>query len=506
MRLNIALACIGAMVCLVRCDVPVRKGDVVDVIENNHNKERSMHIEDYSNIEKEGKQADEEAKEDRKNDIKDEAMDESIKKMIDDLSKNAAQEFIKEAKENNTLDPNATEEDIEKLTKEMAEKILKDAGKSMDEEKEEVKEEPKEKTQEEKEEEESRSIIVFSEEAVISEEEMAKAEIKFELSSDKEKAASLGVPMPGIYYNSVKGEYKFNMKEKTASEINNKLKEVLALTKIPVFGEITKENSYAYEHLMTPIVYFISKKSEFGNYDWCAPIAESLKSKLVVTKLDYTETEFFLNAYGVNESMIPALFLISLKDNKKMYKYLLSNVEDNQQTVDFLTKCAEDIDSIPPYLMGQEKKSSEEMVSESGLTTIVTSTFDEVALNKEMNSLVVFYAEWCRFCQNLIPSLENLSSVVKSATEDVVIGKMLMSKNDVPLYDEIAAVNAYPTIRLYKKGTNEEVELEITDSPATAEGILEFLKLHKVVPQDLSLTAKKPEPTEKIPEEIKVDL
>ncbi|KAH9386839.1 protein disulfide-isomerase A1 [Nematocida major] len=466
-----------------------------------------------------GEQEDESAKEEQITPVEEAASQEAGEQSIETTVNEFAENAIKQAVEK--IGGSITEEQMHTLVNDMVERVLQTA---------------KEKNGEKPTEEEMMKIIETMEQeilksaapekvegtcilftgATLTEEEIQKISkpvgMKFEVSADAEAAERLGVVMPGVYYKSEAGEYVFRVPEGDVDVLAARVAETYNVARLEVFGELHKDNSPLYENLRVPIVYAVARKTDFGTLEWCRPIVESLKTELKVALLDYTSTEFFLNISGVHEHMLPALFLITNK-NDKMYKYLLPNAADNEETVNFLTKCARNKEELVPFVMSEELPGEAEKANPAGVLKVVSKSFEEIALNAEVDTLIVYYAEWCRFCQNLMPGLDKVASALKRISSDVVIGKMLMSRNDMPLNSELEAIQAYPTIRIYKKGTNKEVEMEIKNKPADAEGILEFLKMHTDLPEGLTLEGaeteeapQKREPEVKIPEEIKMDL
>jgi len=99
---------------------------------------------------------------------------------------------------------------------------------------------------------------------------------------------------------------------------------------------------------------------------------------------------------------------------------------------------------------------------------LVSKNFDEVAHDIAKDVLVEFYAPWCGHCKQLEPIYNELGEKYKDHPT-IVIAKMDATTNEL----EHTKIQSFPTIKLYKKETNEVVEY---GGERTLDGLTQFLE------------------------------
>ncbi|XP_075726204.1 protein disulfide-isomerase 2 [Rhipicephalus microplus] len=81
---------------------------------------------------------------------------------------------------------------------------------------------------------------------------------------------------------------------------------------------------------------------------------------------------------------------------------------------------------------------------------VVQENFDEVVFDKTKDVLVLFYSPWCTLCFHLTLDYDWLANRYNDR-EDLLIVKMDATMNELEHTD----IHSFPTLRLYKKQTNE---------------------------------------------------
>ena len=67
-------------------------------------------------------------------------------------------------------------------------------------------------------------------------------------------------------------------------------------------------------------------------------------------------------------------------------------------------------------------------------------------------ALVMFYADWCPYCQRFKPIFESAAAKSKSSTTSCKMYEAQVNDDDNPLWDRFS-INAVPTVIAFDKGS-----------------------------------------------------
>ena len=206
--------------------------------------------------------------------------------------------------------------------------------------------------------------------------------------------------------------------------------------------------------------------------------AKNNKGKMLFVTINTDEEDHkrILEFFGITESELPTYRAIKLGEDMAKFKPEDDKFENAEQFVaDFMDG------KLKQHLMSQEIP---EDWDKEGVKVLVGKNFQEVAMNVEKDvlgkiltfnitnvdnfRLVEFYAPWCGHCKQLVPIWDELGEKYKDH-ESIVIAKMDSTANEL----EEVKVQGFPTIKLFKKGTNEIVDY---NGDRTVEGFSKFLE------------------------------
>lgn len=104
-----------------------------------------------------------------------------------------------------------------------------------------------------------------------------------------------------------------------------------------------------------------------------------------------------------------------------------------------------DLDDLVAFIRTKTAASPKVKRAQAYVSVLDSSNFDEVALNKNKNVLVEFYAPWCGHCKTLAPIYEQVArsfateSSCVVANVDATISRELAEKCDYFLTSELAS-------------------------------------------------------------------
>jgi len=193
-------------------------------------------------------------------------------------------------------------------------------------------------------------------------------------------------------------------------------------------------------------------------------VAKPFREQVLFVTIDANEEDHqrILEFFGMKKSEVPAARLIKLEEDMAKYK-----PQSEELTADNLKQFVQDFldGKLKQHLLSQDLP---EDWNKNPVQVLVASNFDSVAKDTEKDVLVEFYAPWCGHCKQLEPIYEKVAEHFKE-NSDVVIAKMDSTINEL----ETIKVTSFPTIKLFKKETNEIIEY---NGPRNFEGLTKFVE------------------------------
>jgi len=245
-----------------------------------------------------------------------------------------------------------------------------------------------------------------------------------------------------------------------------KFVKVSALPLIVDFNHETAQKVFGGE-IRNHVLLFLSK--EAGHYEKYTEAqkanAKHFQGKLLFVTINIDEEDHgrILEFFGMKKEEAPAVRFIKLAEEMSKFKPQTDVLNDEAAMKTFINDVLDG--KAKPHLLSQDLP---EDWDKTPVKTLVASNFDEVALDKEKNVLVEFYAPWCGHCKQLAPIYDELGTKFKEDST-VVVAKIDATVNEL----EHTKINSFPTIKLYKKGDNSIVDY---NGERTLEGLSKFLE------------------------------
>jgi len=214
------------------------------------------------------------------------------------------------------------------------------------------------------------------------------------------------------------------------------------------------------------LLLFVSQKSEAfpAQKEMAAKVAELHKGKVLFVTVDADEEDHkrILEFFGMKEDEVPGMRLIRLEEDMAKYRPESNDLEEEN-----VKKFVQDFldGKLKQHLLSEEIP---EDWDKEPVKVLVGKNFEEVAMNKDKNVLVEFYAPWCGHCKQLAPTWDKLGEKYKDH-ENIVIAKMDSTANEL----ETVKVQGFPTIKYFMAGDNTVVDY---NGERTLEGLEKFLE------------------------------
>jgi len=288
-------------------------------------------------------------------------------------------------------------------------------------------------------------------------------DVSFGITGDEAVCSEYGVTEEGVVVVKTFDDGKAILTEDLTEENIAKFISSESLPLVIDFNHETAQKIFSGE-VKSHFLMFSSAKADdhADKLEKLRGFAKSNKGKMLFVTINTDEEDHkrILEFFGITETELPTYRAIKLGEDMSKFKPEDDSFENAEQFVtDFLEG------KLKQHLMSQEIP---EDWDKEGVKVLVGKNFQEVAMNAEKDVLVEFYAPWCGHCKQLTPIWDELGEKYKDH-ESIVIAKMDSTANEL----EEVKVQGFPTIKLFKKGTNEIVDY---NGDRTVEGFSKFLE------------------------------
>lgn len=288
--------------------------------------------------------------------------------------------------------------------------------------------------------------------------------IPFGITSNKDVLKELGVSSDAIVLLK---KFDEGRNELTSSIDEASIREFIQSNQLPLvieFNPQTAQKIFGGEIKVHTLLFTSKKSGDFeklqGEFQTAAKEFRG-KTLFVVVDSDDAENERVLEFFGLKSSEVPAVRLITLKDEMSKFKPESSDITSSVLTA-FVKSFFDG--KLKPHLLSQEIPDDWD---KTPVKVLVGKNFHSVANDKTKTVLVAFVAPWCGHCKQLTPIYEQLGEKYKD-NNDVVIAKMDATANEL----EDIKVQSFPTIKLFPKNSEDVIDYQ---GARTAEALAKFI-------------------------------
>ncbi|CAF0884415.1 unnamed protein product [Rotaria sp. Silwood1] len=253
----------------------------------------------------------------------------------------------------------------------------------------------------------------------------------------------------------------------TSSIDESSIRQFIQENQLPIVVDFSAETAQKIfgGEIKVHVLLFASKKS--SDYEKLREefktAAKTYRGKTLFVAIDSDdeENERVLEFFGLKTSNVPAVRLITLKDEMSKFKPDSSDIT-SEVLVDFVKAFFDG--KLKPHLLTQDIPDDWD---KTPVKILVGKNFHEVAHDKKKTVLVTFIAPWCGHCKQLTPIYEQLGEKYKDNV-DVVIAKMDATANEL----EDIKIQSFPTIKLFPKDSDEVIDYQ---GERTLEALAKFV-------------------------------
>jgi len=290
-------------------------------------------------------------------------------------------------------------------------------------------------------------------------------EYPFAISSDKSVGSEFGLKKDSVLLLKKFDEGRNVLEEDVTVENIKKFISSNSLPLVVDFSHETAQKIFGGEIKMHNLL-FVSKKSvEYEDMTkGFKEVAKDFRGKVlfVTINTDVEDHERIMEFFGLKKEDAPEMRLIKLEE--EMTKFKPKDDTINSDSIKAFVQGVLD-GSIKQHLLSQDLP---EDWDKTPVKTLVSTNFDEVVFDKSKDVLVEFYAPWCGHCKQLAPIYDQLGEKYKENLS-LLIAKVDATANEL----DHTKINSFPTIKLYKKDTNQVVDY---NGERTLEGLTQFLE------------------------------
>lgn len=269
-------------------------------------------------------------------------------------------------------------------------------------------------------------------------------EAAFGFTPNKQAAKKLKLDRPSIALYRDHGE---EIETYTGKMAKDELRRFVKSRSLPLMGELSSQTfpSYVRAGLPIGIVFYKGKQSRKEIEKELLPVSKRFRGTVSFAMADGSIYGRHATVLGLTHNWPQ----FAIQDVVAHKKYRLDDPQ--AATAKSVEKLAEAFsqNKAEPYYKSEPVPE----YNDGGVLTLVSKQFNQIAMDKSKDVLLMVYAPWCIYSKMLAPAYQELGKLLKP-NSGLVIAMMDGSVNDIPSCDPRLEIIGYPTIVLIRAGDN----------------------------------------------------
>lgn len=264
-----------------------------------------------------------------------------------------------------------------------------------------------------------------------------------------------------LLLRSFDSEHKLLKKGYSMSELRDFL-DINTIKPIEIFN--TRSAEILFERKLPALILFYSEKiGKPHNYnEILTEVASKVDIQILINEKKQIFPYWFIELFGITDLQMPGIAIVDSRQ-KNLKKYLMKGEFTAGNVIEFYQNWKDG--KLQKYVISEEIPIN----NKGSVFTLVGNNFEEIAYDESRDVLVMFFDQYCNYCETVFSNLEKVALELKQ-NDTIVIARMNLKLNE----NDKVIVDNYPTLILFPQSNKNQIRFE--GENMSYEAIIAFLQ------------------------------